>query len=227
MANRNAKEKQAIKESVVLSDIDAGKGAKPNAEDKAKAKAESRKVADQKITARQRRDVGNKIARRETAKARAASPKPVPAPVAAPRRAPRPGAKPAPELSLPVPPGAVDQIKRGKAKKVLATISDQIVNKGKAGTRNATARQRRQQKAIDLQGAQVAEQQRAQQLQDKFEGNVMSATERRNHEFVIAKAIRLQGHLNDPVTQKSVAALGTKHAGYIAGREFERIANEK
>jgi hypothetical protein len=78
-----------------------------------------------------------------------------------------------------------------------------------------------------LQGAQVDAQQRTQQLQNKFEGNTLTPTERRNHEFIIAKAIRLQGHLNDPDTQKSVTALGTRAAGYIAGQELERMANEK
>lgn len=228
MANRNQKNKQEIKESVVLAGIDGAP--KPPAPKKSAAKIK----ADNKVIDRQRRDVGNKIKKRETGKARAAAAAPKPRATTRPkidRDAPVtltkagglnlvPGSDAANEL--------VDTIRRGGSKNALKAITGAIYGTKKppvAGTRNANAGQKRAQKNLDNQGAEIRNAGVINRRQAKLEGSGLTPTEKRKHEVIIAKAIRVDGHLNNVID--SVNALGTGHSSYIADRELQRIAAEK
>ncbi len=232
MANRNAKENRAIKESVVLSNIDAGKDATPK---KAAKPTPAPKVdRDAKLNQRKKRDLTNKLKRKQIGEARAAASR---GPGKPTRAIDQTRTEDNSDLTLRLPGGKIvdettakdlaDRIRRGGSKDVLAELARGVTGGGKAGTKSQTNKQKKAQERINAQGQEVANQLAETRLQDKFEGNVLTPFEKRRHEIRIAQAIRTQGHLNDPDTQKSVAALGTRAAGYIAGQELERMANEK
>lgn len=230
MANRSQKNRQEIKESVTLANIGTETPAPPRLTTK---KNPAKIKADNKVINRQRRDVGNKIKQRETGKARAAAAAPKPRATTRPRTdrtAPVtlteagglklvPGSDAANEL--------VKAIRSGGSKGAIKALNTALYPKAPkvAGTKSASAAQKRAQKRLNVQGAEVRETLNSTRQKNKLEGNVLPPSEKRKHELIIAKAIRTDGHLNN--VPESVAALGTGYSGYIASREIDRIASEK
>lgn len=228
MANRSQKNKQEIKESVVLAGIDGAP--KPPAPKKSAAKIN----ADNKVRARQKRDLGNKLKKQDINKARAAAAAPKPPATTRPnidRDAPVtltragglnlvPGSDAANEL--------VETIRRGGSRGAIKAIRQALGGNKKppvAGTRGATAAQKRNQKNLDTQGAEIRTAGIQTRRENRDAGNVLTPSEKRKHEIRIAKAIRVDGHLNN--VMDSVNALGASHSSYIASREFDRIDAEK
>ena len=174
---------------------------------------------DAKIADRVKRDQAKKRERQAGLDARAAaSHKP------APKKAPTTGFSLTGTGGLTIEAGSPEAIALAKAiksspvKTALKTANDVK----KAGTKNATAAQRRKQTELDTQGKsfkdQAKETRRRQTLGMETDTPPLSPGDRRKHELIIAKAVRTHGHLNHPDVQPSVTALGVGHAGYIASK---------
>lgn len=226
MANRSQKNRQEIKESVNLANIGSETPAPPK-------KSAAKIKADNKVRDRQRRDVGNKIKKRETGKARAAAAAPKPPATTRPKIDASSPVTLNEDGSLSFVPGSVNAnelvkaIRSGGSRNAMKAIEGTLMPKKNpvAGTRTANAAQKRAQKNLDNQGAEIRNAGIVNRRQAKLEGSGLTPTEKRKHEVIIAKAIRTDGHLNNVID--SVNALGTGHSSYIADRELQRIASEK